>query len=128
VTVVAPTAAPPTRTVPVVDPTVTRTPVPATPIRTATPVATVIRTATPPVVRTPVGALVAVTPTPATCRGDTDCDDVSDLLEQRYGSDPRNAASTPESRAYDQQSGQRTCHDRTDNDRDGRIDGDDSGC
>jgi hypothetical protein len=75
-----------------------------------------------------VGGLTLVTPAPPTCDGDRDCDGVSDLVEQRYGSNPQSAASKPESRQYDQSGNHRTCSDGIDNDRDGKIDDDDTGC
>jgi hypothetical protein len=53
---------------------------------------------------------------------DTDQDGYSDYDEEAYGSDPADAASTPESWALG------SCEDGVDNDQDGAADGRDSGC
>jgi len=64
------------------------------------------------------------TPSPTVVPEDTDGDTVTDDLEELYGSDPEDADSMPEHLAYDAA----TCSDGVDNDGDGLIDGDDSGC
>jgi DNA-binding CsgD family transcriptional regulator len=78
-------------------------------------------------------------PTPAPgpfirCSGDWDCDGWSDAVEVQYGSDPYmvlsayTAGSAPEDSAFDATYGQSSCNDGFDNDGDGWIDGDDTGC
>lgn len=57
-----------------------------------------------------------------------DTDGYSDVQEIALGSDPNNAASTPEYALLDEQTGSRTCEDRIDNDLDGHKDLSDSGC
>lgn len=59
---------------------------------------------------------------------DTDGDDYLDFLEVATGSDPNSPQSTPEYALLDEQTGSRTCSDRSDNDLDGRIDNGDAGC
>jgi hypothetical protein len=69
-------------------------------------------------------APVDETPTPTVEAVDSDGDTVTDDIEELYGSDPEDADSTPEDLDYDAA----TCSDGVDNDGDGLIDGDDSGC
>jgi hypothetical protein len=69
-------------------------------------------------------APVDETPTPTVEAVDSDGDTVTDDIEELYGSDPEDADSTPENLDYDAA----TCSDGVDNDGDGLIDGDDSGC
>jgi hypothetical protein len=64
------------------------------------------------------------TPTATVVAVDTDGDTVPDDVEELYGSDPADAASTPEALAYDAN----TCSDGLDNDGDGLTDDDDPGC
>jgi RNA polymerase sigma factor (sigma-70 family) len=59
------------------------------------------------------------------CDDDDDGDGVSDILEERYRSDPRDRFSTPENRLSDFIA---SCSDGKDNDGDGKTDGDDSYC
>lgn len=55
---------------------------------------------------------------------DYDGDGFGDVLEKTYGSDPNDAASQPEDDRVDAA----LCADRVDNDRDGLVDIEDSGC
>lgn len=57
-----------------------------------------------------------------------DTDGYPDLQEIALGSDPNNAASTPEYALLDEQTGSHTCGDGIDNDLDGHKDLGDSGC
>ena len=59
---------------------------------------------------------------------DADGDGYANTFEIGLGSDPHNAASTPEYALLDEQSGSNTCGDRIDNDLDGLIDNGDAGC
>jgi hypothetical protein len=59
---------------------------------------------------------------------DDDADGWAGEVETRLGSDPHDAASTPEYGLLDEQTGSNTCHDGIDNDRDGRTDAQDPGC
>lgn len=53
---------------------------------------------------------------------DTDGDTVPDAIEQLYGSNPNDAASTPESTAYDAVFTANTCSDGLNNDKDSGVD------
>jgi len=56
------------------------------------------------------------------CDDDDDGDGASDAVENFYGSDPKDADSTPEALGYDQAYGATTCEDDVDNDGDGAMD------
>jgi len=73
----------------------------------------------------------APTPTPSpTPPPDQDADGWTDSIENLYGSDPTNAASTPENRQFDIDVNPPipTCADGLDNDQDGSIDNLDTSC
>lgn len=84
--------------------------------------------------------ILPTTPTPSPpatfvrCPNDWDCDGWSDALELQYGSDPYvvlssyTAGSSPEGTAFDATFDRSSCSDEFDNDGDGWIDGDDTGC
>jgi len=56
------------------------------------------------------------------CDDDDDGDGASDAVEKFYGSDPKDADSTPEALGYDQAFGATSCDDDIDNDSDGTMD------
>jgi hypothetical protein len=97
-------------------------PVTAAPVQQATPVATPAPTPTPE--PTPSLPPAVTAPPPA----DDDGDGVETAVELKYGSDPFDAASTPEDAFYDAAFFAFTCSDLKDNDADTFVDLKDPGC
>ncbi|MEZ0240539.1 MAG: hypothetical protein ACAH65_07050, partial [Chloroflexota bacterium] len=93
-------------------------PVQPAPIATPTPTPTPEATPTPTPVATP----------PPPPPSDDDGDGVETVFETKYGSDPYDAASTPEDANYDVSFATNTCSDLKDNDIDTLIDDKDPGC